>query len=375
MACDAEHKEVAPVKIFLLWTNISGYMCENWRELAARPDIELKGIASRTDLARDNAAFGLEVLDSLDIQLADSGDRDLLGIATRQILDQQPDVIFVAGWSVPTYRRAIQSMGARHALGQRSPKIVMAMDTPWLGRPKQYLTRYALAGYLKYVDAVLTAGDRSVRYAQRLGFRTEQIFKGLYSWDPHLRIKCQEIKPPSRSGFLFVGRYIPEKGLSTLISAYSKYRSMVAKPWDLTCCGAGPLHSLLNGQPGVRNAGFVAPSDLPVHFAQARVFVLPSLFEPWGVAIAEAMGCGLPAIVSAACGAGDDLIEPGVSGFVVPTGSVEALAAQMAECHRNEDRLNDVGILAARSASRFTSTEWAIRFRRILKELLPDSCL
>lgn len=369
MAASAEPQEVEPVKVLVLWTNISGYMCENWRQLAAQPDLRVKAIACRSDITRDNASFGPDVIEALDIALVNPCDPELPRLVSRRIRDDRPDVLFVAGWSTPAYRRAIQTFQ------NHCPLVIMAMDTPWRGRPRQYLARFALGGYLKHVDAVLTAGNRSRRYALRLGFQPERIFNGLYSWDSHLRTKCLEITSPKQGGFLFVGRYVAEKGLVTLVNAYAKYRAMVAVPWGLTCCGAGPLQSLLRGQPGIQDAGFVAPRDLPMHFAQARIFVLPSYFEPWGVAVAEAMGCGLPAIVSDACGAGDDLIESGVSGFVVPAGSADALATQMVECHLQADKLNEVAALASRSASRFTSMEWATRFRAMLKNLLPDSRL
>jgi glycosyltransferase involved in cell wall biosynthesis len=79
----------------------------------------------------------------------------------------------------------------------------------------------------------------------------------------------------------------------------------------------------------IRYAGFQAPGALPEFFAQADVFVLPSRYDGWGVVVNQALGAGLPIIVSDRVGAGYDLVRPGENGFVVPAGDQDALAGAM----------------------------------------------
>src|SRR5262249_23622149 len=60
----------------------------------------------------------------------------------------------------------------------------------------------------------------------------------------------------------------------------------------------------------VRFVGFQSQSELPRWYAACDAVVLPSENEPWGLAVNEAMACGLPAIVSDRVGCADDLITP-----------------------------------------------------------------
>jgi len=356
--------DLPPRRVLVLWTRISPYMCENWRKLSRYTNIDLKIVAMSTQLDRDFTTFGRDVIRDLDIELVPREAPGLEELVISRMETFRPHAIFVAGWGVQAYRKAL--------LGRRQPRpmVVMGMDTPWLGRPKQYFARLLLVRFLKQVDVVLAAENRSANYARRLGFSSERIFTRLYSWDESLATRCQEVPKSDRNAFLFVGRYVPEKGLDLLIQAYREYRQLVTDPWDLICCGAGPFEELLANEPGITNAGFAQPDALSEHFAKATVFILPSRFEPWGVAIAEAMGCGLPVIVSDQCGAGLDLVEHGVSGFIVPAGAKDALLRQMMECHSNRERLPAISQAAQQSAAQCTSSRWAKAFHRILQEYL-----
>ena len=56
------------------------------------------------------------------------------------------------------------------------------------------------------------------------------------------------------------------------------------------------------------------------------VFVLPSIYEPRGAVINEAMACGLPVVVTDRCGSLGDIVQEGDNAFVYPAGDADALA-------------------------------------------------
>lgn len=72
--------------------------------------------------------------------------------------------------------------------------------------------------------------------------------------------------------------------------------------------------------------GYVPYSDLPYLYAVSDVFVHTAPGEPWGVSVNEAMACGLPVAAAEGVGAGADLIEAGVNGFVFPDNDSDKLA-------------------------------------------------
>ena len=61
----------------------------------------------------------------------------------------------------------------------------------------------------------------------------------------------------------------------------------------------------------------------------ADVFVLPSLYEPRGAVINEAMACGLPVIVTDRCGSIGDIVQEGRNAMIYPAGDADALARAM----------------------------------------------
>jgi glycosyltransferase involved in cell wall biosynthesis len=79
----------------------------------------------------------------------------------------------------------------------------------------------------------------------------------------------------------------------------------------------------------VKFLGFRNQTELPAFYDLCDLFVLPSVFEPWGLVVNEVMNAAKPVIVSDKIGSGHDLVQPGINGDVFPAGDVEALAVKM----------------------------------------------
>ena len=89
--------------------------------------------------------------------------------------------------------------------------------------------------------------------------------------------------------------------------------------------------------------------------AAADVVALPSVHEPYGVALHEGMAAGAAALATDAVGAAHDLVEDGVGGHRVPTGDPAALAVAWADLLRDPARLATMGRAAqAKALSRGT---------------------
>lgn len=101
---------------------------------------------------------------------------------------------------------------------------------------------------------------------------------------------------------LTVGTLEPRKNLSFLIDAYRRYCSLNDGRWGLVIVGRTGWNSDSTSPSFPRGeiirTGFVPQSDLVALYNLADVFVLPSLYEGFGLPPLEAMACGCPVIVS-----------------------------------------------------------------------------
>ncbi|MGC8937133.1 MAG: glycosyltransferase family 4 protein [Candidatus Methanomethylicaceae archaeon] len=128
---------------------------------------------------------------------------------------------------------------------------------------------------------------------------------------------------------LYVGRLVYEKGPHLLLEAASRLRREDLK---LIFAGDGSMKSYLlelGNRLGISNKvyflGHVPDDVLHALYRLASVAVFPSLYEPFGIVALEAMGAGVPVIVSATGGL-DEIVQHGYNGLKFQTGSPEALA-------------------------------------------------
>lgn len=124
----------------------------------------------------------------------------------------------------------------------------------------------------------------------------------------------------------------PRKGIRFLIEAVAKLRP---KYPDISLMIAGdgferPVLEKLAQDRGLADRiqflGWVANKNLPQYYRACAVSVIPSLEEGFGIPAAEAMGCDAPVVASDAGGL-PEVVENGVTGFVVPKGDTDALTA------------------------------------------------
>jgi len=108
----------------------------------------------------------------------------------------------------------------------------------------------------------------------------------------------------SKPYVLFVGTIEPRKNVAALLDAWELLRPELRNSFDLILIGApgwghpGVLNRLRSGAAGARYLGYVAEEDLPALTAAASAFVYPSLYEGFGLPVAQAMAAGVPVVTS-----------------------------------------------------------------------------
>jgi glycosyltransferase involved in cell wall biosynthesis len=178
--------------------------------------------------------------------------------------------------------------------------------------------------------------------------------------------------PPERDWerprFLFVGRDWERKNGARVLRAFARLRREIPEA----------TLDLVGGHPPVDDAGVTGHGPLSLDepteserldrlFAQATCFVMPSLFEPFGVVFAEASAAGIPSIGTIVGGC-RDLLE-GCGRVVDPTDE-DALLAAMIEL--SEPAVAErAGRLALERAEGFTWPEVGRRVVRVLSDASP----
>ena len=122
--------------------------------------------------------------------------------------------------------------------------------------------------------------------------------------------------------FVCVGSLSERKNVVRLADAFARLEH-----GTLTFVGDGALRHRLEGRAGVRLTGRVPHAEVPGHIAAADVVCAPSLIEPFGQAILEAMACGRT-VVATRIGGPPEFVPAGAGILVDPldeTGIARAL--------------------------------------------------
>lgn len=247
-------------------------------------------------------------------------------------------------------------------------------------RLKRWLVRwiFSLAG------GILVSSSGGVEYLKSLGFSSDRIFLAPSAVDNDwwtaqaARVNRKEARgawkiPADGTVVLFCAKLQCWKGPLDLLEAFA--RADVPNSF-LAFAGAGPERNLLERRAvelgladRVRFLGFLNQSQLPSAYCAADIFVLPSLFEPFGLVVNEAMLCGLPVAVSDRVGARFDLVRPDENGYIFPAGDVDALAAVLKQILADGEKRARMSIAARRRMETWSPREYAEHVARALDQV------
>lgn len=140
---------------------------------------------------------------------------------------------------------------------------------------------------------------------------------------------------------LFVGKAFERKGGDILLKAFQEVRREVP---DAELIIIGP--QLISVPDGVTCLGYLSKDKdtdtLLNEYSKATLFVMPSLYEPFGIVFAEAMAHKLPCIGTQNC-AMPELIREGETGYLVPVGDHRKLAERIIYILKNPSKAEELG--------------------------------
>jgi glycosyltransferase involved in cell wall biosynthesis len=338
------------------------------RRVALEPDIDLKVFFACDLSVRGHLDQEFGVLVKWDTDLLDGYNHEFLPVLRDAIDGQAPtflrplnrqvgkkiregrfDAVWVHGYNYLTNIQALRAARSMNIPGLLRAESTLH-DRP--RSPRKLAFKKAFFEMLSpYVSGVLSVGDENAAYwGEYFGDRIP-IFPCYYAVDNEFfQRECtaaakhrEEFRhslglEAGRPVILFAGKLTSRKRCGDLLEAYLKLLALGSAqaaqylPPYLLVVGDGEQRAKLEQQASqaapvdIRFLGFCNQSEMPRLYDLCNVFVLPSMEEPWGMAVNEAMNAGRPVVVSDQVGCHRNLVQPGKNGFVYPAGDTSALA-------------------------------------------------
>lgn len=270
----------------------------------------------------------------------------------RNILEQlkqgQFDAVWVHGWS---WICSLQVIWAAQKLGI---PVLIRGESNGLKEPTHFIKKWGKKAFLNWIfnqaAGFLCIGTLNRWFYQSYGISEERLFSMAYAVDNDFFQKQSMLAHSNREALqkslnlelgrpiiLYAAKLIEKKRPEDLLRAYrllSPDGFTEPEPY-LLFVGNGNLRAHLEseaeatGWNSIRFIGFRNQTEMPAIYDLCDVFVLPSSFEPWGLAINEVMNAGKAVVVSDCVGCAPDLVVEGQNGRVFPVGDVAALADAM----------------------------------------------
>jgi glycosyltransferase involved in cell wall biosynthesis len=363
------------------WNNIPApYMVERFNATARRGSLAFEAwFSARTEPGRswrvneETWEFPYRFLPSI------GHGANVFAVPTPLLRANVPDLLvslyaspsFLLGWALARQR------GARTAFWVEVTYDAWVTRRRWKESMKSRLFPRA--------DAILTAGTDGCLFARRYGAEEGRIFAIPHVIDFDYYSKRSNLSVAERTRvrgdlglhgvtFVYVGRLWLGKGLAFLIDAFRTIQRPDVGETTLLLVGDGPDEDVLRtkaaGAGCIVFAGFHHPETLASLYAASDVFVFPTLGDPFGLVVLEAMASGLPVIATTASGEIRDRVVEGVNGFLVPPANVEQLANRMTVLAQDSNLRKRMAEASARKVTGQTPDLWAKAFEGTVERIL-----
>lgn len=295
----------------------------------------------------------------------------LVGQAPAVLICLHGDPAFVIGHVMAKLRRVAVAI-----------RVLATFDS-WVRR---YWWKEALKRLIfRSVDAVLVPGRDAAMFAAKYGAERSKVHLVDQVVDvEHFTAgakKAREERTRIRADlglrgttFLYVGRLWMGKGLEHLFEAYGTTQKTSPADVSLLIVGDGVDEARLRwlqGKLGLRNVtfvGFQAKARLPEYYAASDVLVFPTLGDPYGLVVDEAMASELPVISTTAAGEIHARVDDS-NGALVPPGDSAALERAMVRFASGGPCQREMARASRRKIAGKTPESWAAQVEEVVRRL------
>ena len=241
----------------------------------------------------------------------------------KAIINSNPDIV-ISFSTIPNILAIISLIGLKYKciVNQQSDLRLGEIPLPWIILSRLFYGKASkIVSVSKDIDSYFNWVSNSKKVV---------IHNPLVDTESIASDKIELKVDKNYNHIIAMGRLVRQKGFDLLLKAYS----MIAKQysdWNLIIIGDGILKSVLmneieslNIKNRVNLLGNLK-NPFPV-LVQSQIFVLSSRWEPFGIALIEAMSLGMPVISYNCPGGPSEIINHEKNGLIVPNGNIKALA-------------------------------------------------
>lgn len=296
----------------------------------------------------------------------------------QQLKDYAPDKILIFGWSFHSHLKIMRYF-------KNKVPIIFRGDSTLIDEQKgkkKYIRRIILSWIYKHIDIAMYVGTNNKAYFLKHGIKENQLLYAPHAIDNDRfqNLSKEEIEKAvewrKQLGFeeddtvvLFAGKLEPKKNPELLLKIGDRLSDKKVK---FLIVGNGVLEKELKEKTKEDSKyvflDFQNQTIMPLIYHMADIFILPSKGpnETWGLAINEAMACGLPVMASNKCGGAVDLIDNGKNGIVFDTDNIEAPLVFISLLHDNKKVKQEASIISKQRIKNFTFTHIASAIERCI---------
>ncbi|MDO8954796.1 MAG: glycosyltransferase family 4 protein [Gammaproteobacteria bacterium] len=211
--------------------------------------------------------------------------------------------IILGGWELPESWLTV--------LSQKKLKNAFALESSFAESKITGYKAWIKKVFLSRVSMIFCSGSSHEKLVRYLGYSGQVAITqgvGIFNRSSY-HAKSQDFT----GKFLYIGRFAEEKNLAFLLDVFKGFPQ-----FQLDLVGEGPLKTSLQSlaSDNIHFHSYLPNQLLAEIYATHDVFILPSLKEPWGLVVDEALFYGLPAIVSNRVGCYPELVERYQAGLV-----------------------------------------------------------
>jgi len=275
----------------------------------------------------------------------------------------QTDIVHTHGFRANFYGRIVAILARKKHVSTVHVSLFDYIDTPLLVRNIYILLERILSFKTSKFICISKAMREDII---RIGIRPDKtclipngVDLGRFYPRPALKGKKRELGLKSEGPVIgTIGRMVTEKGHVYLVEALNYLRA----EWkDLRCLfiGGGPLLPELKKisiSLGISDMCIFAGirEDVEFIYPVLDLFVLPSLREPFGLVLLEAMASGVP-VIATASGGPLDFIKSDVNGILVPAKDAKAMASKISCLLSNRDKAKALAFEGRKTVERHFS--------------------